>query len=81
MQAYHQRKMLIEEHKVNYINLMKTGSHVTWPATHSVTKSGSEMCNIPTLIRVSPLSFDTIHFVSKIINLQYLTKCFPLQTE
>jgi len=63
-QTFYQRTILIEEQKVIDINpLYELAQHVTQPATHSLTQSTAEQCNIHTPTRVSPASFDTIHFV------------------
>jgi hypothetical protein len=66
MQAFYQCNILIEEQKLNDKNpLYELAQHVTQPATHSLTQSTSEQCNIHihTPTRVSPVNFDTIHFV------------------
>jgi len=56
--------MLIEEQQVNDKSSIRVGSHVTWPAAHSLAQSGSEQCGRHTPARVSPAVFDTVHLIS-----------------
>ena len=43
--------------------LIRTGTHVTRPTAHSLAQPGSEKYSRHTPARVSPINFDTIHYI------------------
>ena len=46
-----------------FTSSVRVGAHVTWPAARSLAQSGPTQCSRHTPARVSPLNFDTIHFI------------------